>query len=390
MEVGHVLVDILVVLVVAKCAAEISLRIGAPTVAGELVAGILIGPSLLGWVEESAALAILAELGVLLLLVEVGMQMEIGDLGSVGRPAVAVAVVGVALPFVGGWIVSSAFGVDPLPALFVGASLTATSVGITARVFTGLQALGTRAAKIVLGAAVVDDVVGLVILTVMTGVAVTGVLSVTSVLRAIGLAIAFLIVATYVGVKVVPRLFDAIYARARADGILVALTLIFVLLVATGADAAGLAPAVGAFVAGLALGPYRRSDAIESSLEPVGHLLIPVFFLGIGISADVVSFLDPGALVFALALLAVAIVGKVLSGYFAGRDADGLLVGFGMLPRGEVGLIFASLGLREAILGEREFGVLLFVVLVTTVLAPPLLKMRLHRMDPVRSSETPA
>jgi Kef-type K+ transport system membrane component KefB len=198
------------------------------------------------------------------------------------------------------------------------------------------------------------------------------------------------VIASFVGIRFAPRVFDLIYERTRTDGVLVALALIFVLMVATLADVAGLAPVVGAFVAGLALGPYKRADAVAESLAPVGHLLIPVFFLQIGITANVRGFFSADVLWPALALLAVAILGKVLSGFAAGKKVgDKLLIGFGMLPRGEVGLIFAGLGLREAIVDQTEYGVLLFVVLVTTLLAPPLLKMRL-RSGARSSSGTPA
>ena len=214
LEIGRLLRDILVVLLAAKLAAEVAERIGVPAVLGEILAGILIGPSLLGWVEPSDVLFMLAELGVILLLLQVGMEMDLGELGKVGRASLLVAVIGVVAPFATGAAAGLALGQDTKTAIFLGAALTATSVGITARVFGDLKALASTESRIVLGAAVADDVLGLVILTVVARVVVDGSISATTVLTTIGLAVGFLLVTGVVGLRAAPRSSPASTASA--------------------------------------------------------------------------------------------------------------------------------------------------------------------------------
>ena len=385
MEVGTILRDILVVLIAAQVAAELSPRVGIPTVVGEILAGFLVGPSLLAVVHPTVVLDVLAELGVILLLVEVGMQMDLADLRAVGSSALLVAVLGVAAPLVGGFAVMVALGADPGIAVFLGAALTATSVGITARVFTELRMVATVEARTVLGAAVADDVIGLLALTVV-GAAVAGAgLSATGMAGTVFLAGGFLVVAVGAGLAFAPWLFEVIRRVTRTEGALVALSLAFVLLVAQLADRAGLAPVIGAFVAGLILARHPRRLRIRSELVPVGHLLVPVFFLQIGINLRLQALIDAEAVAAAAALLAIAVAGKVVAG-LAARRGDRLLIGLGMLPRGEVGLIFAGLGLREGILDDTGYGSLVLVVLLTTLLAPALLRWRANAL----SSRSPA
>jgi Kef-type K+ transport system membrane component KefB len=387
MDVSEVLLHILVVLLAAKGAAEISERIGLPAVAGEIVAGVIVGPSVLGFVGQDEVLRVLGELGVILLLLEVGMGMDLRELGAVGRAALAVAVVGVAVPFVGGLGVGFGLGLDGDEVLFLSAGLTATSVGITARVFGDLRALASVEARTVLGAAVADDVIGLVLLTVVTRVVAEGTVSFASLVWIVVAAVGFLVVATIGGVRLVPPVVAMVSRHSRSAGTLVAVTLAFTLAVAELADAARLAPIIGAFVAGLALGRSPSADRIRSEMTPVGHLLIPVFFLQIGIDAEIGAFADPGALGLAGVLIAVGILGKLAS--VAGMHrapGDRLLVGIGMVPRGEVGLIFATIGLRLGVLGEDAYAALLLVVLVTTLVTPPALRWRLLQLRRVRET----
>jgi Kef-type K+ transport system membrane component KefB len=378
MDVTEVLRDILIVLVAAKVAAEVAERVGVPAVVGEIVAGILIGPSLLGWVgADDQVLRTLGEIGVILLLLEVGMEMNLSELGRVGRASFTVAVIGVVAPLVLGIAAIQLLGDDFNTALFIGAALTATSVGITARVFGDLRALATTEARIVLGAAVADDVMGLVVLTVVVRLVTDGSVSVISVLGIIGVAVAFLVISGLVGLRVAPALFAGIERISRSTGTLIALALAFTLAFAELANAARLAPIVGAFVAGLALGRSRQRDRIGRELAPVGHLFIPVFFLQIGIDVDVTRFVDRRVLLVAGALLAIGIVGKLVAGVGAlGTPADRWLIGIGMLPRGEVGLIFATIGLQSGVLDDSLYAALLLMVLVTTLMTPPLLKLR--------------
>jgi Kef-type K+ transport system membrane component KefB len=385
MDVAEVLLHILVVLLAAKAAAEISERVGVPPVVGEILAGVLVGPSMLDIVGQDDVLRVLGELGVILLLLEVGMEMDLRELRAVGRASLSVATVGVAVPFVAGLGVGSAFGMDRNEALFVAAALTATSVGITARVFGDLRALASVEARTVLGAAVADDVMGLVILTVVTRIVAEGTISVANLVWILVVAVGFLVVVTAVGIRLVPPLFAVVTRYSRSAGTLVAVALAFTLAIAELADLAQLAPIVGAFVAGLVLGRSPPAERIRREITPVGHLLIPVFFLQIGIDAEIGRFADPYVLGIAGALLLVAIAGKLASAAGMWRaPGDKLLVGIGMIPRGEVGLIFATLGLRQAVFGEDVYAALLLVVLATTLVTPPVLRARLLRLRAAR------
>ncbi len=381
MDVGEVLVHILVVLVAAKVAAEVSERIGVPAVVGEIVAGIIVGPSLLDFVGQDEVLRVLGELGVILLLLEVGLEMDLRELGAVGRASMSVATIGVAVPFLIAIPVGLAFGMDGQEALFVAAALTATSVGITARVFGDLRALASVEARTVLGAAVADDVMGLVILTVVTRIVTEGSVSVLSLLWIVFVAVAFLVVTTAVGVRLAPPLFGIVTRYSRSAGTLVAIALAFTLAIAELAEQAKLAPIVGAFVAGLALSRVGAADRIRREIAPVSHLLVPVFFLQIGIDAEIDRFADPKVLAMAGGLLVVAIVGKLASALgLLGSPGDRLLVGIGMVPRGEVGLIFATIGLQQGVFGDDVYAALLLVVLVTTLATPAALRMRLLKL----------
>ncbi len=377
-----VIFDILVVLIAAKAAAEIADRIGIPAVVGEIAAGLIIGPSLLGLVEVNEVLHTLAELGVILLLLEVGMEMDLGELRKVGKSSLLVATIGVAVPFGAGYLVIAAFNGSGTEALFVGAALTATSVGITARVFGDLRALATVEARTVLGAAVADDVMGLVILTVVTRIATQGSVSLGSILVVIGSALGFLFIAIPVARTIAPPIFSVVARQSRSAGTLVAIALAFTLGLAELAQLANLAPIIGAFVAGLALTKTQQSSKIRNELAPLGHIFIPVFFLQIGIDADIKAFTEPRALLIGGALVLVGVLGKLVAaaGMF-GSVGDKMLVGIGMIPRGEVGLIFATLGLKEGIFGEETYASMLIVVLLTTVMTPPWLRSRYLKVN---------
>ncbi|HKE72179.1 MAG TPA: cation:proton antiporter [Acidimicrobiales bacterium] len=382
MDIATVLTDILVVLVAAKVAAEAAERLGVPAVVGEIVAGILVGPSVLGLVGDGDdVLRTLGEIGVILLLLEVGMEMDLAELGRVGRASLLVAAVGVACPMALGIGAMHLVGAGGDTALFVGAALTATSVGITARVFGDLRALASVEARTVLGAAVADDVMGLVVLTVVVRLVTQGSVSAWSVAGIVGVAVGFIVLAGAAGLRVSGPLFQGIDRLARTPGTLVALALAFTLAFARLADAARLAPIIGAFLAGIALSRSSQAPAIRRELAPVGHLFIPVFFLQIGIDADIAAFGHAVVLRDAALLLAAAAIGKLVSPLGAwGSPGDKLLIGLGMLPRGEVGLIFATLGLQTGVIGDDLYAALLLVVLVTTLATPGMLKVRYGRL----------
>ena len=314
----------------------------------------------------------------LLLLVQVGMEMDLAELGRVGRASMLVAIVGVAVPFVAGAGAGVGLGFDTETAVFLGAALTATSVGITARVFGDLRALATTEARIVLGAAVADDVLGLIILTVVVKVVTGDRVTVGVVASTVLIALAFLIGSGVVGVLVVPRLLRAIDRGSRSGTTLTAAALVIVLGLAVVADVAQLAFIIGAFMAGLAIGRSDQHERIAADLGSLGGVLIPVFFVLIGVNADLEAMFRPSVLLDAAVLLAIAVAGKIVSAYGAsGMRVDRLLVGLGMIPRGEVGLIFASIGLAQGVLDDELYGALLLVVLVTTIVTPPLLRWRI-------------
>ena len=385
-DLALVLGNLLVIIVVARLAAELAERLRVPAVLGEIVAGIIIGPSVLGWIDPIAHLEIadmvllLGEIGVILLLFQVGLEMDLGEMAKVGKSALSVAVIGVAVPFALGFAATVAFGEEGKIALFVGAALTATSVGITARVLGDLRALSRSESRIVLGAAVADDVLGLVILTVVVKVVTEGSIGPGIVFETIGLAVGFLVITGLLAIFVIPRLIGHIDRAAKSSTTVVAaafgLTLAFSLL----ANEAKLAFIIGAFMAGLGVGRSPQHERIAEGLNPLGHIFIPVFFASIGINADLDAMFQPSVLALAGTLIVVAIVGKLLAGLGAGRGpVDKLLIGIGMMPRGEVGLIFASIGLSKGVLDDELYGALLLVVLVTTVLTPPLLRIKLSR-----------
>lgn len=373
-----VLLDIAVILLAAKVAAELCERVRVPAVVGEILVGIVIGQSMLGWIpSQSEPVATIAELGVLLLLVQVGMEMDLTELGRVGRASMTVATIGVGVPFVLGGTVGLGFGESGNTALFVGAALTATSVGITARVFGDLKALATTEARIVLGAAVADDVLGLIILTVVVKIVTDGDVDALSIMGTIGGAIGFLVVATVVGVLAIPYCFGQVERTTRSSATIVVLAFAFVLVFAWAAEWAKLAPIIGAFVAGLAIGRSDQHSRVERDFGSTANLFIPVFFVQIGLDADIAAMARPAVLGLAAALVVVAIVGKLASASgAAGMRVDRMLIGIGMIPRGEVGIIFASIGLAEGVLGDDQYAALLIVVLVTTLMTPPLLRWR--------------
>jgi Na+:H+ antiporter len=377
MEVRELLLGLVLVWVVAKAAGEAMERIGQTAVLGELLAGVFIGPGVLGLVRESEALRALAELGVLILLFEVGLESDLADLLRAGVQAAVVALVGVAVPFLVGFGIMRGLGHPPLLAVFVGATLTATSVGITARELADLGRLQDAAAKVVLGAAVVDDILGLIILAVVTAVAQTGSVS----LAAVGVlsvkAVMFLVVAILVGVRLAPWLVRWV-GRMRARGTLLVYSLVFAVALAAVADMIGLATIIGAFAAGLVLATTERRSRIEEQIKPIADLLVPVFFVTVGMKVQPAllnPFAENAQFGVAMLLTAVAIASKLVAGLAVYQPGVRRWpVGVGMVPRGEVGLIFAGAGLAAGVLAEDLYAALVVVVMLTTFAAPPWLK----------------
>ena len=383
MDVAGFFLALAAILVAAKLLGELAERIGQPAVLGELVAGVLLGGSVLGVVPQEGlpgdALHLLAELGVLLLLFEIGLETDLREMFRVGPASLAVAVVGVIAPFGAGYAYWASTGHSAASALFVGATLTATSVGITARVLSDLGRMATQEARIIIGAAVIDDVLGLVILSVVTGVAAGAGVTVLGATRTLAVAVGFLVAAVLLGRFLVPRLFDLV-VRMRVRYVLLVFAVAFALGLSALAALAGSALIIGAFAAGLILSGTNQFDTIEHEIRPVASVFTPVFFVSVGASVNL-RLLDPtspaarGTLAVAAALILIGVGGKILAGWAAPWvRMRRLVVGVGMIPRGEVGLIFADIGRRSGVLSEEVFGAVLLMVMATTFLAPPALK----------------
>lgn len=385
------------ILVTAKLLGELAERMGQPAVLGELVAGVVLGASALRIVPVEGLpgemMHVLAELGVLLLLFEIGLETDLREMFRAGSASLAVAVVGVAVPFALGyaywaWAPHPAAGAGDLgtAAIFIGATLTATSIGITARVLSDLGRMSTIEARIIIGAAVIDDVLGLVILSVVSGVAAGAAVSLLGAVRTLAVAVGFLVIAVLVGRFLVPRLFDFV-VRLRVRYVLVVFAVAFALGLAGLAALAGSALILGAFAAGLILSGTNQFDVIEREVRPVASVFAPIFFVSVGASVNL-GLLDPstpgarGTLAVAGALTLIGVVGKLAAGWAAPWvRMRRLIVGVGLVPRGEVGLIFADIGRRSGVLSDQVFGAVLLMIMVTTFLAPPGLRALFARAE---------
>lgn len=377
-ELGSFLLAFAAALVGGKLLGELSERVGQPPVLGELLAGVLLGPSLLGLVPLSAGILLLAEIGVILLLFEVGLETDLGELLSVGGPAMTVALVGMVLPFLGGYALTRIAGFSTLTAIFVGAALTATSIGITSRVLSELGVLTSREGQIILGAAVADDILGLVVLAVVSQIAATGSVSMWQAAKAAVLSFLFLAAALVLGMPL-GRFLIRIVQRASVRGILVAASVAFALLASLGAQTAGSAAIVGAFAAGLVLARTDRGSEIHTAVRPIVDVFAPVFFVSIGAQVNL-QYLNPAvpenrqALLLALGLIVVGVLGKFAAGFASWGSVRRSFIGVGMIPRGEVGLIFAQIGKQNGALPEPVFIAVVIAVFATTFVTPPLLK----------------
>jgi len=376
-EFRELLIGLVLVWLAAKLAGEGMTRIGQTAVLGELLAGVVIGPGVFGLVHESEVLHALAELGVLILLLEVGLESDVGDLLRTGLQATLVAVIGVIVPFAAGYGVMHWLGDEGLVAVFVGATLTATSVGITARVLSDLGRLQDATAKVVLGAAVVDDILGLIILAVVTGISQTGSVSLADIGLLSAKAIIFLAVAILVGVRLAPSLVGWV-SRMRTRGTDIVYSIVLAAALAAVADAIGLATIVGAFAAGLVLATTERRTQIEQRIKPVADLLVPVFFVTVGMKVQPTMlnpFADNAHFGIAMLLTAVAVASKLVTGLaIYKRGVRRWPVAVGMVPRGEVGLIFAGAGLAAGVIEKDLYSGLVAVVMLTTFVAPPWLR----------------
>ena len=396
------LVALTALLVAAKAMGELFERLGQPAVIGELMVGVLIGNLHLAGIDiaeplrNATVFEAVAGLGLVLLLFEVGLESSVGQMLGVGRAAFRVATLGVVAPMALGCVAIHWYRPDlPLAgALFVAATLAATSVGITARVYKDLGALDRTESRIVLGAAVIDDVMGLVVLATVQGMVAHADLRVAGVALIVVKAVAFLVGAIALGSRIAPRLFRAA-SFLRVRGMLLVTALAICFMTAWGADAAGLAPIVGAFAAGLVLDEVHFRDFASQSprtladeVRPLSTVLVPLFFVRMGLGFDLRVLAHGHVLGLAALLGAAAIIGKQVCGLGV-RDPslDRLAIGIGMIPRGEVGLIVADAGRRlmldgHPVIDDAVFSAVVIVVLVTTLVSPPLAKWALSRQLP--------
>lgn len=379
MEEHSVLVDLFVLFAAAKIAGELFEHFRQPPVVGELLAGVLVGPHVLGFVPaaDEGVLTVVAELGVIILLFTVGLETSVADLRRVGRPAVAVGFLGVALPFAAGIALMFPLGYGRADALFVSAAIVATSVGVTARVLRDLEAVRTTASQVVLGAAVVDDILAIMMLAIVAGL-VQGDLSTLSIAILVLEVVAFLAVVLVFGPRATRRLSTVIRIPGVPDSPFLVAVLLTLGLAAL-SETIGLAALIGAFLAGLVF--EFRKEEVTTQIEPVYEFLVPFFFAITGSRLDPAVFADPAILGLASAVTLIAIVTKVGGGYLGsaglGRLTQ-LTVGVGMVPRGEVGLIVASLGLGLG-LDQELFGVVVAMTVVTTLATPPVLGPLIRR-----------
>lgn len=385
MDLTHLLLTLILILAGAKIFGELANRVGQPPVLGELVAGIVLGVSCLKIVNPDAEVIVfLADVGVIILLFEIGLATDPRELWGAGGQSLAVALVGLALPFAGGYFLTLAFGYKTHVAVFVGAALAATGVAVVARVLGDLGALKTKEGTVILGAGVIDDIIGLIILAVVRGLATGGEVSAATLARVTALSAGFFVAALVLGGVFARRLVWLI-EKTRVRGALIVAAVGFALLWAFGASVVGTAPFVGAFAAGLALGRTRKYDAVAADLKPVADIFTPIFFVKIG-AGVILYYLNPfeaayrPVLFLAGLLFGIAMLGKVAAGYAAwGRGVNRLAVGVGMSPRGVVGLIFVDAGRRAGIVTDDLFGALLLVIAATTFVGVPLMKLAFGR-----------
>jgi Kef-type K+ transport system membrane component KefB len=401
----QVLLALAIILLAAKLGGDLMIRLKQPEVLGELIIGIILGNLALlnihvfDFLRQDTVLEILSELGVVLLLFEVGLHTTIPDMLKVGVSSLLVALLGVIVPFFLGWGVSAFFApeADRLVHVYLGATLTATSVGITARVLSDLKRLHTSEARIVLGAAVIDDVLGLMVLAAVGGVIAAAeagtALNIGAIAGILARSVGFLIIAVGIGRLLLPYYFR-LMTRLQSQGVLLISSLVLCFGLAYLAAAAGLAPIVGAFTAGLILEPVhyqelsaRHEDAsLEELVSPLVTLLVPIFFVTMGARVNLQDFARVELLGFALCLTIAAIIGKQICGLgVLERGLDRIAVGLGMIPRGEVGLIFASIGASlmlhgKPVIDSATYGVVVIMVVLTTLATPPLIKWRFNRL----------
>lgn len=410
-----VLLSLVVIYLASKIGGELSRMMDLPPVLGELVGGVVVGASALHLVvfpesgaiasdsvimyiiqfisdispaavtsifqSQSEVISVLAELGVIILLFEIGLESDLQELKKVGYQATIVACVGVAVPFAAGTTgLILLFHVPTIPAIFAGAALTATSIGITSKVLSEIGYLKSREGQIIVGAAVIDDILGIIVLAVVASLAKTGEVDIFNVIYLIVSATVFLIGSILLG-KFFNQSFVAIADKLQTRGNLVIPAFIFAFFMAFLGNVIHLEAILGAFAAGLVLDETDKRKELDEQVKPIADILVPIFFVSVGAKVDlgVLNPVNPenrAGLIIATFLILVAIIGKVVTGwsFFGQPGINRLAIGVGMIPRGEVGLVFAGIGSASGTLDKPLQAAIIIMVILTTFLAPPLLR----------------
>lgn len=381
------LIQLVIILISARVVGELGARIGIPSVIGEMTAGIIIGPSLLGIVELSNPVHLLAQIGIIFLLFEVGIETDVGSLSSSGLKAMVVALGGVILPFISGYAISYYFfDFSLLASLFVASTLTATSIGITLRVLRDLKKQHSQEANIIIGAAVLDDIIGIVLLALLYEFSVSGEVNLWNAAKVLCYIALFFLLSPIVG-KAVSQIIQRWDRKSEIPGLLTSATVAMILFFAWFAHMIGAPELLGGFAAGLGLSrefyfSYPKflnesqefSHKVEEKMKPIVHLFTPIFFVAIGLSLDLRQIDWHSSFIWTLSgsLLFVAILGKLLSGFLL-RGVPlfkKMIVGAAMVPRGEVGLIFANVGLTASVFKDDVYAAIILVITFTTLVAP--------------------
>jgi len=373
---ANIPLTLLVVFGSAKLLAEVFERLGQPGIVGEIIAGALIGPGALGWIAPNDVLGALSDLGVMFLLFRVGLEVKTSELLRVGSTATLVATCGVLLPFLGGWGLMALWHARHTESLFVAAAMVATSVGITAQVLASHGLLDHRASRVILAAAVIDDVLGLIVLAIVSGIA-RGKVNVPDLMLTATLAVGFTVVVAVWGTKAVGGLMQRAEANLRAGEVQFNIAMLMLFTLALLATFAGVAAIIGAFLAGMALAE-PVGQRVRDLTNGVAELMVPFFLAGVGLHFDVRTFANRNTLWLATLVLVAAVISKLVgcglgAALYGWRDM--LRIGVGMIPRGEVGMVVAQLGERMGIIPPAIYSVVVFMAVATTVLAPPLLAL---------------
>lgn len=374
----------LIVFGAAKLFAEVFEKVGQPGLVGEILAGVIIGPSVLNWIQPSSFLTALGDLGAMFLLFRVGLEVKASELLKVGGTATLVATLGVIVPQILGWAIMTAWGAPQIEAIFVGAAMVATSVGITAQVLSAKGLLHHKASQIILAAAVIDDVLGLLVLAVVSSMA-KGHVDLLGILVTTAMAGGFTVLVAVLGTRAMKHVIPKVSQNLRAGEVQFNLAMVLLFSLALLAVFTGVAAIIGAFLAGMA-----SSEGVNQRVRDLAHgvteLLVPFFLAGIGLHLDARAFTSLPVILLAAAILAAAVVSKLIGcglGAWALGRSDMIRVGFGMVPRGEVGMVVAQLGLAMGVIASDVYGVVVFMAVATTLVAPLLLNIAFKGVGPL-------